>query len=315
MRFLVAGSAGFIGSTIAETLLQAGHDVLGIDCFLDSYPRAVKEHRARRLAEYDNLDFVQGDLVELDLASLLRDVDVVFHEAAQAGMLASWGATFDRYTRNNILATQKLLEAAREVGLKRFVYASSSSVYGESASREPIKEELPTKPLSPYGVSKLAGEHLCRLYCRNFGVPTVCLRYFTVFGPRPRPDMSFCIFSRAMLTGEPITVFGDGEQSRGFTYVGDAVRATIAAGERDCVGETMNIGGGTNVTINQVIRAIEAITGKKAEVKYESALTGDIKHTMADTTKARQVIGYKPQTDFESGLAALIESVKDFYRL
>ena len=314
MKALVTGMAGFIGSHIAERLAQRGDDVVGVDCFLDSYPRDVKEDRVRWLSEFDNVVFHEADLLTVDLDALLDGVEVIYHQAAQAGVRTSWGRTFEIYTRNNIQATQRLLEACRDRPIRRFIYASSSSVYGDEVPR-PTPETALTKPVSPYGVTKLAGEHLSMLYHRNFGVPSVSLRYFTVYGPRPRPDMAFCIFSRAILSGETVHMFGDGEQSRGFTHVSDAVDANMAAAEHDCVGEVINIGGPAEVTMNQVVRHLEEITGQRAHVVYGDMQKGDVRHTVADTTKAKQMLGYEPKMPFRAGLEGHVESVKEFYGL
>ena len=314
MRYLITGIAGFVGSHIAEQLSQRGDEVIGIDCFLDSYPREVKEDRASWVRELPGVTFEEANLLDCDLDRLLEGVEVVFHEAAQAGVRTSWGETFRIYTDNNILATQRLLEACKGRPLHRFIYASSSSVYGDDAPR-PTPETAPNRPVSPYGVSKLAGEHLALLYRRNFGVPSVALRYFTVFGPRPRPDMAFCIFSRAVLSGETIHMFGDGGQSRGFTYISDVVDANLAAVERPCVGEVFNIGGAYEVSMNGVVRHLEEITGKQAHVVYEEMQKGDVRHTIADVSKAKAMLGYAPQMDFREGLERLVQSVQEFYGL
>ena len=314
MRCLVTGAAGFIGSQLAERLAEQGDEVVGIDNFLDSYPREVKEDRANWIRGVEGIRFIEGDLMEADLEALLEGVEVVFHQAAQAGVRASWGASFEVYTRNNILATQRLLEACKARPIRRFVYASSSSVYGDNAPL-PTPETAATQPYSPYGVTKLAAEHLAMLYCANFGVPAVALRYFTVFGPRPRPDMAFCRFARAILAGEPIRVFGDGEQSRGFTHVSDVVEANLAAVEKPCVGEVFNIGGGTNLTVNEVIGCFEEITGRKAIVEREETQKGDVRHTMADVTKAKRLLGWEARKPFMEGLTELVDSVREFYGL
>jgi nucleoside-diphosphate-sugar epimerase len=239
-------------------------------------------------------------------------VAVVFHQAAQAGVRASWGQTFEVYARNNILATQRLLEACKGRPIRRFVYASSSSVYGDNAPL-PTPETAPKQPYSPYGVTKLAGEHLAMLYWANFGVPAVALRYFTVFGPRPRPDMAFCTFARAILAGNPIRIFGDGEQSRGFTHVSDVVEANLAAVERPCEGEVINIGGGASLTVNQVVACFEEVIGKPAIIEPEDVQKGDVRHTMADATKAKRVLGWEARKPFMEGLAELVRSVREFY--
>ncbi|MBM3477382.1 MAG: NAD-dependent epimerase/dehydratase family protein [Armatimonadetes bacterium] len=327
MKCLVTGAAGFIGAQLAVRLAERGDEVVGIDSFLDSYPREVKEDRARWIRGFERIRFVEGDLMEADLEELLEGVEVVFHQAAQAGVRASWGQTFEVYARNNILATQRLLEACRTgVGLgsptyndtptriRRFVYASSSSVYGDNAPL-PTPETAATQPYSPYGVTKLAGEHLAMLYWANFGVPAVALRYFTVFGPRPRPDMAFCRFARAILAGQPIRVFGTGEQSRGFTHVSDVVEANLAAVEKPCEGEVINIGGGASLTVNEVVACFEEIIGKPAIVEREDVQKGDVRHTMADVTKAKRVLDWEARKPFMEGLAELVESVEGFYGL
>jgi UDP-glucose 4-epimerase len=312
MKCLVTGVAGFIGSQLAARLAERGEEVVGIDNFLDSYPREVKEDRAAWVRRCPGVRFVEGDLMDADLEPLLDGVEVVFHQAAQAGVRASWGRSFEVYTRNNILATQRLLEGCKGLPIRRFVYASSSSVYGNRAPL-PTPETAATQPFSPYGVTKLAAEHLAMLYHANFGVPAVALRYFTVFGPRPRPDMAFCRFTRAILAGEPIRVFGDGEQSRGFTHVSDVVEANLATVERECSGEVLNIGGGTNLTVNEVVARLEEITGRQAVVHREESQKGDVRHTRADVSKAREVLGWEARTPFTEGLAELVESVKVFY--
>jgi len=311
---LVSGCAGFVGSHLCERLVRAGHVVTGIDCFIDYYPRPLKEANLAWLRTQPNFRFVEASLLDADPPALLEGKGWVFHQAAQAGVRASWGDDFRIYTDNNILATQRLLEACKGRPLHRFIYASSSSVYGDDAPR-PTPETAPNRPVSPYGVSKLAGEHLALLYRRNFGVPSVALRYFTVFGPRPRPDMAFCIFSRAVLSGETIHMFGDGGQSRGFTYISDVVDANLAAVERPCVGEVFNIGGAYEVSMNGVVRHLEEITGKQAHVVYEEMQKGDVRHTIADVSKAKAMLGYAPQMDFREGLERLVQSVQEFYGL
>lgn len=313
MRCLITGAAGFIGSQLAVRLAQRGDEVVGIDNFLDSYPREVKDDRAAWIQGFERIRFIEGDLMEVDLDPLFDGVEVVFHQAAQAGVRASWGESFEVYTRNNILATQRLLEECLQQPIRRFVYASSSSVYGRNEARLPTPETAPTQPYSPYGVTKLAGEHLTMLYCANFGVPTVALRYFTVFGPRPRPDMAFCRFARAILAGEPIHVYGLGEQSRSFTHVSDVINANLAAVEKPCTGEVLNIGGGQGRTVNEVIACFEEIIGRPALVQHEDTQKGDVCHTSADTTKARELLGWEPRKPFMEGLAELVESVRGFY--
>src|SRR5439155_754411 len=285
MKALVTGTAGFIGSTLGERLVADGADVVGIDSFTDYYPRQIKERNLGRLLAGPRFRFIESRIQDADLHALLADRTHVFHLAAQAGVRKSWGRDFAVYTENNIEATQVLLEAAActTAPLERIVYASSSSVYGDSAAM-PFREDALPQPVSPYGVSKLAAEQLCYLYHVNFGLPTVSLRYFTVYGPRQRPDMGFHRFLRATIRGEPITVYGDGEQTRDFTFVADAVGATIAAATRGIPGRVYNIGGGSRVSINQVFEMIGRVTGSQPRLNLDPAQKGDMRHTYADTS-------------------------------
>lgn len=312
MHSVVTGAAGFIGATLASQLLAQGDTVRGVDCFLDSYPNEIKRDRLNDLLPHENFSFSEADLLDLDLGALLDGADRVFHLAAQAGVRSSWGRRFEVYTHSNILATQKLLEASKDSGIRRFVYASSSSVYGD-AEIMPTPEEAPLNPVSPYAVSKLAGEHLCNLYHKNFGVPTVVMRYFTVYGPKPRPDQAVCIFSRALFEGDEIQIFGDGEQLRGMTYVEDVVRANLLAAEKPCVGEVFNIGGGTSITVNQLIDHLQRFTGKSAKLSYLEAIKGDARHTLADISKAQKVLGWNPHMEIADGLARTVASIRKFY--
>lgn len=301
MRSLVTGVAGFIGSTLAETLVEEGDSVQGVDCFLDYYPREVKERNLETLSRSSRFELIEEPLQELDLRSLLSATDRVFHLAAQAGVRASWGAEFEIYTTNNILATQELLEAAVGRELSGFVFASSSSVYGDSAAL-PMKEDVPLHPVSPYGVSKLAAEKLVELYHTNYGLPTVSLRYFTVYGPRQRPDMAFHRLFSAARTGEPFPLYGDGKQTRDFTFVRDAVAATVAASERGKPGAVYNIGGGSRVSMLEVIERVESIAGTKLAIDRRDTQKGDMRDTYADTSAARNDLEYEPATPLEEGL-------------
>ena len=306
MRCVVTGVAGFVGSHLAERLLSAGHQVTGIDCFLDYYPRAIKERNLSVARKNAAFQFIEASLLTADLVSLLQNVDWVFHQAGQAGVRASWGTYFQTYTDNNILATQRLLEACRATkGLKRVVYASSSSVYGNAESY-PTHEEMLPQPVSPYGVTKLAAEHLMCLYASEFKVPTVSLRYFTVFGPRQRPDMAFHRFARAALQGERIEVYGTGEQSRDFTFVTDIVQANLLAAERGSPGAVYNIGGGTQATVNQVLAFIESVVGK-LDIVRKDKLAGESQHTGADTSKAQRELGYRPEVPLYEGIRREID--------
>lgn len=321
MRVLITGVAGFIGSHLAERALREGHTVVGVDCFTDYYPREFKERNLTSLWDDERFTLVEADLVNVDLGTLLRygslsprrparggngsapaPIDYVFHLAAQPGVRGSWGCHFDVYTRNNILATQLLLEAAREVPLYKFVYASSSSIYGD-AETFPTPEQVIPRPISPYGVSKLSAEQLCLLYGRNYGVPVAATRYFTVYGPRQRPDMAFHKFLRAMLRGDEIMIYGDGEQTRDFTFVTDAVDGTWRAGMSEVRGEVFNIGGGSRVTLNHVIDTMEQILQRPARRRYIEAQHGDARDTAADIRHAAERIGYKPHVPLEQGLA------------
>lgn len=303
MKAFVTGVAGFIGSTLAERLVRAGDDVVGIDCFTDYYPREAKERNLAFLRTAPNFRFIESRLQDADLGRLVADRTHVFHLAAQAGVRKSWGRDFDVYTTNNIEATQMLLEACVGTGIERLVYASSSSVYGDLVAM-PMREDALPQPVSPYGVSKLAAEQLCYLYFVNFGVPTVSLRYFTVYGPRQRPDMGFHKFLRATLERTPIAVYGDGEQTRDFTFVEDIVSANIAAAERGVSGRVYNIGGGSRVSLNHVLELIGRVTGRQPVIAREAAQKGDMRHTYADTELARADLAFRPTTDLERGLAA-----------
>jgi UDP-glucose 4-epimerase len=303
MNALVTGAAGFIGSTLAERLLADAADVVGIDCFTDYYPRGIKERNLRTLLGHPKFRFVEARIQDADLPALLRDRTHVFHLAAQAGVRKSWGHDFAVYTVNNIEATQVLLEACVGLRLERVVYASSSSVYGDGVEL-PMREDALPQPVSPYGVTKLAAEQLCHLYHVSYGVPTVSLRYFTVYGPRQRPDMAFHRFLRATRRGEPITLFGDGEQTRDFTFVADAVAATVEAGRRGVPGRVYNIGGGSRVSMNDVIAIIGRVAGRQPLVSVDPVQKGDMRHTYADTSLARADLGFAPAVSLEDGLAA-----------
>jgi nucleoside-diphosphate-sugar epimerase len=310
MNALVTGTAGFIGSTLAERLLADGADVVGIDCFTDYYPRAIKEQNLSGPKAHPRFRFVESAIRNVDLGALLADRTHVFHLAAQAGVRKSWGRDFSIYTENNIEATQMLLEAAVNAPLERFVYSSSSSVYGDHVPM-PMREDALPQPVSPYGVSKLAAEQLCYLYFANFGVPAVSLRYFTVYGPRQRPDMAFHKFLRATIRGEAITVYGDGEQTRDFTFVSDAVEANVAAAVRGIPGRVYNIGGGSRVSVNEVLEMIGRVAGTRPRITVDPAQKGDMRHTFAETWLARTDLGFQPKVGLEQGLAAEYQWLKE----
>jgi UDP-glucose 4-epimerase len=302
MRAVVTGAAGFIGSTLAERLLADGHEVLGIDCFTDYYPREAKERNVASLRAYDRFRLVEARLQEADLVPLVEGADHVYHLAAQAGVRASWGRDFEHYTGHNVLATQRLLEAALAAGRPRIVYASSSSVYGD-APVLPLREDGPCQPVSPYGVTKLAAEHLAVLYHRNFGLPTVSLRFFTVYGPRQRPDMAFHRFLKAARDGQPITVYGDGLQTRDFTFVDDIVAAVLAAALSGRPGSVYNVGGGERIALNDVLRVIEQVTARPLSVHRQEAQKGDMRDTFADTSAAARDLGFRSRVSLAEGLA------------
>jgi nucleoside-diphosphate-sugar epimerase len=298
---LVTGAAGFIGSHLAEVLVAHGYRVIGVDAFVDFYPRAMKEANLRDLRQAPTFQFIEADLRTTDLVALLTGIDYVFHLAAQAGVRTSWGDGFTAYVEHNVLATQRLLEAAQQRGIRRVIYASSSSVYGETPTL-PAREDSSPLPISPYGVTKLAAEHLCRLYTIEHELPTISLRYFTVYGPRQRPDMAFHKFIYALLRDEPINVYGDGEQSRDFTYVGDIVAATLAAMRQGVPGACYNLGGGVQVTVKEVVDLLEQLTGKRAWMHHHPRQRGDAAHTAADTTAARTDLGFAPAWTLSDGL-------------
>lgn len=315
MRCLVTGVAGFIGSHLAERLLMDGHEVCGIDAFIDYYDRSLKERNLEGPRSWNTFTFVEGNLLDMNLQPLLEGVDWVFHEAAQAGVRASWGKEFTRYTDCNVDATQRLLETVRHLeNVKRVVYASSSSVYG-NATELPLREDTQLRPYSPYGVTKLAAEHLCTLYQRNFAVPTVSLRYFTVYGPRQRPDMAFHRFCKSIISSEPIHVYDDGQQTRDFTYISDVVEANIQAAQAEAaVGQVINIAGGSRVTLQNVLQMLEIISGTQLEIVYEARQHGDVRHTFADTRRARQLLDYRPHVQLLEGLAHEFEALYNLYQ-
>ena len=314
MRSLVTGVAGFIGSHLAERLIKEGHEVVGIDCFTDYYARSIKEKNLKELLQVSGFTFLEGNLLEVNLSDLLVGVDYIFHQAAQAGVRSSWGDEFEIYISNNILATQKLLEACKHSDIRRFIYASSSSVYGDSEEL-PLRERSLLKPVSPYGVTKLAAEHLCYSYWKNYQVPVISLRYFTVYGPRQRPDMAFHRFVRAILDGGEIEIYGNGEQTRDFTFISDAVSGNILAMKSNAEGEIFNIGGGSRVSINEVLDIIQNIAGKTVKIVYQNVQKGDVRHTLADTNKAKKHLGYIPEVDLKTGLTEEWKWLKQFKQL
>lgn len=300
MRCLVTGAAGFIGSHLSEELLNRGHDVAGIDAFIPYYPQTVKERNQATCLGHPHFHFHALDLRRDALDPVVAGADVVFHLAAMPGLTRSW-TDFDLYESCNVTGTQRLLEAIRRTNptLRRLVYASTSSVYGRFASGD---ETLPTKPISPYGVTKLAGEHLCRAYGEAYSLPVVTLRFFSVYGPRQRPDMGYFHFIRAFIQQQPIVVYGDGQQVRGNTYISDCVAATCAALEAH-PGEVYNIGGGEAATVWDILHKLEAVAGYRAQVRQEPGRPGDQRYTFADTTKLRRHLGWEPRIGLDEGLA------------
>lgn len=306
MKALVTGGAGFIGSHLSERLLAEGASVTALDCFTDYYARAIKERNLQGLVGRPGYRFVEGAIGNADLDALLDGVTHVFHLAAQAGVRKSWGRDFRVYTELNIDATQILLEACVGRPLERLVYASSSSVYGDEVAL-PMHEEALPRPVSPYGVSKLAAEQLCHLYFVNHGLPAVSLRYFTVYGPRQRPDMGFHRFFSAILEGRALTQYGDGEQTRDFTFVADAVAATAAAAVRGVPGRVYNIGGGSRVSLREVFEMLGRVSGRPMAIERLPDQKGDMRDTYADTTRARADLDFRPSVTLEDGLRAMYQ--------
>jgi UDP-glucuronate 4-epimerase len=300
-RFLVTGCAGFIGSHVTDALLARGEAVIGVDVFTDYYERETKESNLEDARTNPDFSLVEVDLIDGDLEPLLGGVDGVFHLAAQPGVRGSWGDGFARYVMDNILATQRLFEALARTAL-RVVMASTSSVYG-NAETYPTREDATPRPVSPYGVTKLACESLARTYAECFGLEPVLLRYFSVYGPRQRPDMAFARIIAALLDGHHFSVFGSGEQSRDFTYVEDAVAATLAAMDGGPAGIVYNVGGGSETTLNEAIAICERLAGRRLQVVHESAAEGDVRRTGADTTLIGTSLGWSPRVSLEEGLA------------
>ncbi|MBW4424480.1 MAG: NAD-dependent epimerase/dehydratase family protein [Nostoc desertorum CM1-VF14] len=313
-KSIVTGAGGFIGSHLVEALLKQGQEVIGIDEFNDYYDPDLKRKNIASFQNHPAFKLVEGDIQVLDWQKLLQDVNVVYHQAAQAGVRASWGQGFRTYTERNINATQVLLEAAKDSKhLKRLVFASSSSVYGD-AETLPTHEEICPKPVSPYGITKLAAERLCGIYHKNFGVPFVALRYFTVYGPRQRPDMAFHKFFKSVIEDQPIPIYDDGQQTRDFTFISDAVAANLAAATiPEAVGQIFNIGGGSRVVLAKVLDTMEEIVGKAIKRNYIQKAMGDARHTAADVSKARKILGYQPQVSLREGLSQEWQFIQSLY--
>jgi nucleoside-diphosphate-sugar epimerase len=303
MRAVVTGAAGFIGSHLCAHLLAAGDEVVGIDAITDTYDQKLKKRNLDTLRQWDGFAFHWADLLETELGLVLNGADVVYHLAAEPGVRPSWGPEFPDYTSRNVLATQALLEAVKGLPLRKLVYASSSSVYGDAESL-PTPETLCPRPASPYGVTKLAAEHLCELYRTAFGVPTVSLRLFTVYGPRQRPDMAFARLVSAAVRGGPFPLYGDGEQTRDFTYVADVVAAMRGAARAEFTG-VANIGGGSRVSMNEAIAMVESMTGR-VEIRRMADGLGDARHTSADISVAEAAFAFVPRVALLDGLAAMV---------
>lgn len=312
-RVVVTGAAGFIGSHLCEALLARDTDVVGIDAFTDYYDPRIKRDNIATAITSPRFRLVEGSLSSLDLHALLEGAAAVVHLAAQPGVRASWGTTFEPYIENNVRATQRLCEAMKTVGGMRLVYAGSSSVYGQTAEL-PMREAHRTRPLSPYGVTKLAGEALCLLYAENHGMPVTSLRFFTVYGPRQRPDMAFHRFIRAASQGNPIEVFGSGTQTRDFTFVADAVASVLAALSYRGNETVFNIGGGSRVSLNHVLDLLGRVMNRRLDVRFTEPQKGDVTHTFADVSLASAELGYAPGTSLEDGLVREVEWVESLYR-
>lgn len=312
MKCLVTGAAGFIGSWLSEKLLLKGWKVTGVDSFNEVYPSWLKKKNIEKISNFSNFTLIKGDILGLKIEEILKGVEWVFHLAARPGVRSSWGEEFEEYVKNNILLTQKLLETCvREKNLKGFIYASSSSVYGDSPL--PFRENSLLKPLSPYGLTKLAGEELCRVYEKNYGLPVVILRYFTVYGPRQRPDMAFHKFIKRILEGKEIVIFGDGTQRRDFTYVEDLVKAHFLLLENFKKGKIYNIASGEARDLRSILKILEKILKKKVKLIYEKPQKGDVKDTWADISLVKKELGFSPSTSLEEGLLKEREWIREVY--
>ncbi|NIP31200.1 MAG: NAD-dependent epimerase/dehydratase family protein [Candidatus Dadabacteria bacterium] len=310
MKVIVTGAAGFIGSTLSEKLTSEGFYVLGIDSLNTNYSVDIKKNNLINLKSHKNFKFINSNILDIDFSNDYQDVEAIFHQAATAGVRSSWGTNFTEYTENNILATQHLLESYKDSNLLKFIYASSSSVYGNSAEM-PLKISTLTKPVSPYGVTKLAAENLVNTYHENYGLPAVSLRYFTVYGPRQRPDMAFHIFIKSAIHNKKIDIYGDGEQIRDFTYVGDIVDANILALQNGVNGGIYNIGAGSNISVNQALELIESITNKSLNLEFQDKQKGDVIETQADISESISELKYQPKHDIKTGLEMEYEWISD----
>ncbi len=314
MKYLVTGCAGFIGSHLSESLLSRGEEVLGIDALVPFYSLDLKRRNLAGLLAHPRFRFVEADLTAVDLQPLLDGVDVVFHLAGQPGVRDSWGPMFDAYARNNVLATERLLHATVHSQVRRFVFSGSSSIYGDSPAI-PWRENTCPQPRSPYAITKLAAEQLCRSYHLDFGVPTVVVRYFTVYGPRQRPDMAFHKFLKAALRGDPIPLYGNGQQTRDFTYVSDIVAGTLAAADasEEVVGQVFNLGGGSRIALVELLELLAEVVGKPIAIQRLGRQAGDVRHTWADIERSQRMLGYQPRVALREGLAEEYAWIKELY--
>jgi len=313
MNILVTGAGGFIGSHLCERLLaNSKHQVYGVDTFIGPTPNNLKQHNLIYLKKHPRFTLIKDHLLNVDLRKLLNGIDVVYHLAAIPGVRSSWGKDFNPYVENNIVVTQQLLEACKDIKLEKFIYASTSSIYGEKTGK--VSEDMIPHPLSPYGATKLTGEHLCHLYQKSYGIPIVILRYFTVYGPRQRPDMAFHRFIKQMTFDEPITVFGDGKQTRDFTYIDDCIDGTSAVlTANNVIGETINIGGKERSSVLEIISLLEQITSKKAKITFSPKVKGEPRHTWADISKANHLLSYYPVTTLSEGLKKEYQYFQSIY--
>jgi UDP-glucuronate 4-epimerase len=314
LKILVTGAAGFIGSQLCERLLADGdHEVIGIDAFLSySTERWIRERNISKLMNHPRFTFIEQNLMDTDWNTQLNGVDVIYHLAAIPGVRSSWGDDFSIYVTNNILVTQRLLEGCRNRPIRKFIYASTSSVYGEKTGR--VNETAHTEPLSPYGVSKRTGEQLCWVYQHNDGVPVVILRFFTVYGPRQRPDMAFHRFISYIMQGKPVPIYGSGQQTRDFTFVSDCVEGTASVlNAEGVIGETINIGGKMRASVLDCIAMLEEIIGKKAAIEFRGQTRGEPMHTWADIAKAQTLLQYSPKVSLLAGLTLEVEDLQMLY--
>lgn len=308
---LITGVAGFIGSHLAKKFLELNYCVKGIDNLNNYYSPEIKKNNLKPLLKNQNFCFIKKDLIKADLDFLLKNVDYIFHIAAYSGVRKSWGNSFKLYLQNNVLVTQMLLEKIKEnKNIKKFVFASSSSIYGNT-NVFPTNENAFLNPISPYGISKLAAEKLCNAYYENYDIPLIAFRYFTVYGPGQRPDMAFHRFIKAILNNEEIIIFGNGKQTRDFTFIDNIVNANIKAIKTKIKGKVFNIGSGEKINVNDVIKKLEKIIQKKAKIKYIEKQKGDVENTFADITSAKKLLNYAPINNLDEGLYQEYEWIKN----